>query len=104
MSDRKSATPRHTHIERHDNGGYTVRHSYDNQFTGESHRRDDTHAFADHGSTMKHVTKMTAPGGSQVSTMDKDHASNTGAQTSQSHKAKVRPAHPNIHSRGAGVD
>lgn len=107
-NDRKSKVPTEISVKRAANGGFIVRHSYDNYGGGPSYQPPKEHAFSDHKSMMSHLHQHTGgpkgkPGGSQISTENED-AGNEGAQTAQPHKSKTRPAHPGPRSRGAGMD
>lgn len=61
-SSRKKDTPSEVTIRHAKNGGYIVRHSFDNMGRGESYRPSEEHAFTSHQELMAHVHTHTALG------------------------------------------
>ena len=54
---RKAKPPSEISIKRAVNGGFIVRHSFDNYGAGESYMPSQEHAFSDHASALRHVQK-----------------------------------------------
>ena len=52
---RKRHEPSEMHIKRSANGGFIVRHQYDNSGAGESYQLPTEHVFKSHGEMMGHV-------------------------------------------------
>lgn len=69
------------------NGGFIVRHSFDNSGAGESYRMPEEHAFSGHKEMMAHLHKHTSHG-----------ASPAGVGRA------ITKAAPGPKSRGAGLD
>jgi hypothetical protein len=92
---RKAKTPSEVSIRRAANGGYLVRHSYDNQGAGESYRPSEEHVFTSHQDLIAHVHKHTAADGPPA---EAGGAAPTGVGTAPTVKA------PGPNSRGAGLD
>lgn len=61
-SDRKARNVNGMHIKHADNGGYIVRHEYDNSMAGPSYMPSTEHAFSTHDEMMKHVGKHLSSG------------------------------------------
>jgi len=61
-SDRKAKSVSGLHIKHADNGGYVVRHDYDNSMAGPSYQPSTEHAFTTHDEMMKHVGKHLSSG------------------------------------------
>lgn len=94
MDGRKAKKPTDINIKHAANGGYIVRHSYDNMGSGESYMPPREHAFADHKTMMAHVHTHTAGTGG--------HAAAT-ARAGGVGQAITKKA-PGPKSRGAGLD
>jgi hypothetical protein len=118
-SSRKAQRPEEIAIKHAKNGGYIVRHSFNNMGAGESYRTPEEHAFGDHKSMMAHVHKHTNHGqtasdlganeGAQVGAggtpkvaVGKAGAHKEARPTGTSGKAKAAP--PSRRTYGAGVD
>lgn len=54
-STRKPRVPNGLHVESTDNGGFIVRHSFDNSMSGPSYKPDDKHAFTSVHQAHRHV-------------------------------------------------
>ena len=54
---RKKKAPIELNVKRVANGGYIVRHAYDNSGAGESYQPSTEHAFTSHAEVMKHIGK-----------------------------------------------
>lgn len=104
-SSRKAQAPMEVHIKRTANGGFIVRHSYDNSSAGPSYRQDKDHAFTSHKEMMAHVHTHTG-GNAEASKGKEPDADDTGADESPragvGKKATAKAPGPKTH--GAGVD
>lgn len=117
MNGRQAKAPEEVGIKRAKNGGFIVRHSFNNMGAGESYRMPEEHAFTDHASMLAHVTKVTKQGPSaDVEGDDEGATRGTGPKPKVSAtpdrgtkrpagvagKAKASP--PNQRTYGAGAD
>ena len=121
---RKRRTPDEVHVKKAANGGFIVRHTFDNIGAGESYMPPKEHAFGSHREMMDHVFKHTggkgersigkdegAEEGTGEPKADGDEPKATGAKT-QTRGGQVSKADgqgkggraPNQRTYGAGVD
>ena len=113
MHGRKHKVPNELHVKAADNGGFIVRHSYDNIGAGESYQPPTEHAFKSHHDAQRHVkTQMTLMAGKEPDADDlgKDEGAERGSGTPRLPKVSGPPAHkakaaaPTARTFGAGVD
>jgi hypothetical protein len=94
---RAAQRPEEVSIKHAANGGYIVRHSFNNMGSGESYRQPEEHAFGDHKSMMSHIHKHTSKGGGG----NNDASKPAGVGTNP---APVKTKAPTVRTYGAGVD
>jgi hypothetical protein len=82
-------------IRKAKNGGFIVRHSYDNMGKGESYRPSEEHAFTSHADMMGHVAKHL---GAAAPPAERGGANPAGVGSKPTKQA------PGPHSKGAGMD
>ena len=113
MDGRKKKSPESIHIKRAMNGGYVVRHSYNNYGSGESYMPDQEHAFTSHAEMLKHVTKHTTgakdgdaddAGATAGTGRPPTHAVPAGAAHVTGVAGRAKAAPPTARTKGAGVD
>ncbi len=102
MNARGKSKPHELNIQHAKNGGYIVRHSFNNMGAGESYRPPEEHVFADHGSLMSHLKKHTAPNPDADGDEPGDRMAG-GPKTSGVGRPMTGKA-PGPKSKGAGVD
>lgn len=111
MDSRKKKRPEEIAIKHAKNGGFIVRHSFNNMGSGESYQPDEQHAFTSHKEMLAHVTKHTAhsPFGADTDDIGGRHpVGDTNVRTRSTtpagvaHKAKAAP--PTRRTYGAGAD
>ncbi len=59
MTGRTKSIPHEISIKHAKNGGFIVRHSFNNEGSGESYQPPEEHAFGNHAAMLAHVTKHT---------------------------------------------
>lgn len=92
MNGRAKALPEEISVKHAANGGYIVRHSFNNQGMGESYRSPEEHAFTSHKEMIAHVDKHMSKGKTE-----KEHTP-AGVGIATQHAA------PTKKTKGAGVD
>jgi hypothetical protein len=93
-STRKKAAPTEVTVRKAKNGGYIVRHSFDNNGMGESYRSPEEHAFTSHADMLKHVATHT----SGAPPTEKNGSAPAGV----GRVSATKP--PGPRSKGAGLD
>jgi hypothetical protein len=114
QSPRKKKVPEELRVKAAKNGGFTVRHSYNNFGAGESYQPDDEYAFTSHKEAGAHVANhMRKMAG--VSDADGDEGGDVETPASSKKTPKAPPAKqlgtrtnqapaPTRRTYGAGVD
>lgn len=91
----RTTHPSELTIKRAENGGYIVRHSYDNSHSGPSYMPPKEHAFSTHEEAMAHVTKHMKKGKTAVEHQTKPTSISTPPK---------KGAAPTRRTYGAGAD
>ncbi len=95
-TSRKKSPPSEVSIRHAKNGGFVVKHSYDNSNAGPSYQPPDEYAFANHAAMIGHITTHTQ----RDVANDADADDQRGSRGSVGNKG---PA-PGPKTHGAGVD